>query len=169
MEAGQSARLRAAPGEAVTRRAFVVATSVGLLAVCRAARDVTLGVQSYSFRDRPLDDAIAGMRKLGLKSCELWQSHIEPRSIPRGEMRRWRETIELDMFHRVREKFEKASIALSAYNISFRDDFSDTEIERGFEMARALGAPAITSSSNVQTVTRIAPVAARHKMLVGVH
>jgi sugar phosphate isomerase/epimerase len=109
------------------------------------------------------------MQKLGLYSCELWQSHIEPRGIPRDEMRRWRETIEIDMFHRVREKFEKASIALCAYNISFRDDFSDIEIERGFEMARALGAPAITSSSNVQTVARIAPVAARQKMLVGVH
>ncbi len=169
MEAGQSRVVRATPGEAVTRRVFVATTAIGLLAACRPARPVTLGVQSYSFRDRPLDDAIAGMQKLGLHSCELWQSHIEPRQIPRDEMRRWREAIEIDMFHRVREKFTKASIALSAYNISFRDDFSDTEIERGFEMARALGAPAITSSSNVLTIARVAPVAARHKMLVGVH
>jgi sugar phosphate isomerase/epimerase len=169
MEAGQSPDLRAAPGAAVTRRTFVVATTAGLLAACRPGHRVTLGVQSYSFRDRPLGDAIAGMQKLGLQSCELWQGHVEPRDIPREELRQWRESVDLDTFHRVREKFAKASIALSAYNISFRDDFSDTEIERGFEMARALGAPVITSSSNVQTVTRVAPVAARYKMLVGVH
>ena len=58
---------------------------------------------------------------------------------------------------------------LSAYNISFKDDFSDAEIERGFEMARALGAPVITSSSNVNTVARVAPVAARYQMPVGMH
>lgn len=147
----------------------MVTAAAGVLVACRPARPVTLGVQSYSFRDRPLADAIAGMQQLGVTSCELWQGHLEPRQIPRDQLRRWRETIELDLFHRVREKFTRASIALSAYNISFRDDYSDTEIARGFEMARALGAPAITSSSNVTTVARIAPIAARQQMVVGMH
>lgn len=169
MEAGPSPDLRAAAGEAVTRRAFVATTAATLFIGCRAAHPVTLGVQSYSFRDRPLDAAIAGMQKVGLRSCELWQGHIEPRNIPRDEMRKWRETIELDMFHRVRDRFAKASIALSAYNISFNDSYSDLEIERGFEMTKALGAPVITASANVNTVARVAPVAARHNMLVGMH
>ena len=169
METGQPPDLHSGAGAALTRRTFVATAAAGIFAACSRAPGVTFGVQSYSFRDRPLDAAIAGMQKLGLKSCELWQGHIEPSNIPRDELRRWRETIELDMFHRVRDRFAKASIALSAYNISFNDSFSDTEIERGFEMAKALGAPVITSSSNVQTVARIAPVAARHKMLVGMH
>ena len=67
----------------------------------------------------------------------------------------------LDTFHRVRDQFAKASIALSAYNISIKDDFSDAEIERAFDMTTALGAPLITSSSNITTVARIAPVAER--------
>ena len=169
METGQPPDLHSRAGAALTRRTFVATAAAGIFAACSRAPGVTFGVQSYSFRDRPLDAAIAGMQKLGLKSCELWQSHIEPRNIPRDELRRWRESIELDMFQRVRERFDKASIALSAYNISFNDSFSDAEIERGFEMAKALGAPVITSSSNVQTVARIAPVAARHKMRVGMH
>ena len=70
------------------------------------------------------------MQKLGLRSCELWQDHVEPRKMPRDEMRRWRETVSLDHFHRVRDQFAKASIALSAYNISIQDNFSDAEIER---------------------------------------
>ena len=36
-------------------------------------------------------------------------------------------------------------------------------------MTAALGAPLITSSSNIKTVDRIAPVAERRKMLVGMH
>jgi sugar phosphate isomerase/epimerase len=135
----------------------------------QAHRGVTLGVQSYSFRDRALPAAIDAMTATGLKSCELWQGHVEPKGGSREEMRRWRETVSLDEFHRVRESFDRAGIALSAYNISFRDDFSDAEIERGFLMARALGAPVITASSNVATAHRVAPAAARAKMRVGMH
>ncbi len=89
--------------------------------------------------------------------------------MPREELRRWRETVSLDTFHRVRDQFAKASIALSAYNISIKDSFSDAEIERAFEMTAALGAPLITSSSNIATVARIAPVAERRKMVVAMH
>lgn len=170
METGQPAELRSASGAALSRRAFIGTAAAAVVAAsCSRRHPVTIGVQSYSFRDRSLEDAIAGMQKLGLRSCELWQNHVEPRRIPREEMRAWRETVPLDHFHRVRDQFAKASIALSAYNISFKDDFTDAEIERGFEMAKALGAPVITSSSNVNTVARVAPVAERHKVLVGMH
>ena len=160
----------------ITRREWHRMTAGGLLAAVgfadpggQAHRGVTLGVQSYSFRDRALPAAIDAMTATGLKSCELWQGHVEPKGGSREEMRRWRETVSLDEFHRVRESFDRAGIALSAYNISFRDDFSDAEIERGFLMARALGAPVITASSNVATARRVAPAAARAKMRVGMH
>ena len=153
----------------MTRRRFIAASAATLLTACRPRHGVMLGVQSYSFRDRSLDDAISAMQLLGLRSCELWQSHVEPRGLLREDLRTWRETVSLDHFHVVREKLFRAAIALSAYNISFRDDFSDAEIERGFDMAAALGAPCITSSSNVSTTSRVAPVAERRKMLVGMH
>lgn len=168
MEAVQPAVVRAAAGTALSRREFVAAGAAGLFAL-RQPKPATIGVQSYSFRDRPLDEAIAAMQQLGLRSCELWQSHVEPRRVSREEMRKWRETEPLDAFHRVRDRFAKAGIELSAYNISMKDDFSDAEIERAFEMTAALGAPVITSSSNTATTARIAPFAERRKMLVGMH
>ena len=109
------------------------------------------------------------MQLLGLRSCELWQDHVEPKKLSRDDMRKWRETVSLDHFHRVRDQLARSAIELSAYNISFKDHFSDAEIERGFEMASALGAPLITSSSNIKTVPRVAAAAERHKMLVGMH
>ena len=168
METGKPPVVRAAAGQALTRREFGAVTAAGLFALSQPA-SVTIGVQSYSFRDRPLADAIAGIQKLGLRSCELWQGHVEPRSIRREDLRKWRETVSLDTFHQIRDQFAKASIAFSAYNISIKDDFSDAELERAFDMTNALGAPLITSSSNIATVVRIAPVAERRKMLVGVH
>lgn len=169
METVEPAVVRAAAGQAISRRQFGAATATGFVASILQRSMPTIGVQSYSFRDRPLADAIAGMEKLGLRSCELWQDHVEPRKIPREDLRRWRETVSLDHFHRIREQLTRASISLSAYNISIKDDFSGMEIDRAFDMAAALGAPLITSSSNVATVARIAPMAERRKMLVGMH
>lgn len=168
METVEPAVVRASAGQEISRREFVVASASGLLAL-RQNRGVTIGVQSYSFRDRALEDAIAAMQKIGLRNCELWQGHVEPRGQQRPERRTWRETVSMDVFHQVRDQFAKAKIALVAYNISIQDDFSDAELERAFEMAAAVGAPLITSSSNIKTVARIAPAAEKRKMLVGMH
>jgi sugar phosphate isomerase/epimerase len=153
----------------LTRREFHRLTIGGMLAGGAQRKGVTLGVQSYSFRDRSLDAAIEAMSRVGLTLCELWQGHIEPRDVPRAEMRRWRETVSLDEFRRIGNDFQRAGIGLSAYNISFKDDFSDAEIERGFDMAEALGTKVITASAQVSAVPRVARVAARRKVPVGIH
>jgi sugar phosphate isomerase/epimerase len=133
---------------------------------------VQIGAQSYSFRDRPLDAMISAMGTIGLSECELWQGHVEPRSSSgdrRAALREWRTTSSLDYFKQIREEFHRAGIRLSAYNYSFRDDFTDQEIERGFEMAMALGVKSLTASSTVSVTRRVAPVAAKYKMMVGMH
>jgi sugar phosphate isomerase/epimerase len=173
METVEPAIVRAAAGTPVSRREFGHAAA-GLLAATLSRRSLaqsgpTIGVQSYSFRDRSLDEAIAAMQKIGLRSCELWQGHVEPRNQQRAERRAWRETVSMDVFHDIRDRFARAGIALSAYNISIQDDFSDAELERSFDMAAAVGAPLITSSSNIKTVPRIAPVAEKRRILVGMH
>jgi sugar phosphate isomerase/epimerase len=131
---------------------------------------VQLGAQSYSFRDRSLDEAIKGMVEVGLSECELWQGHIEPKKAGgREAIREWRLTTPMDVFKEVRKKFTDAGIQLFAYNYSFRDDFTDAEIERGFEMAHSLGVTRITASSTVPCARRIDPFAAKHKVYVGMH
>lgn len=131
-------------------------------------KGVTIGAQSYSFRDRDLDAAIAGMKEVGLGSVELWSGHVEPK-MNRAELRNWRETVDLDHFKQVRKKLDAAGIELWAYNYSFREDFTDKEIARGFEFAKALGITRLTASSNVTTAKRIDPFAAKAKVYVGMH
>lgn len=134
---------------------------------------VLIGMQSYSFRDMSLDDGITAMRELGISSCELWEGHVEPRELHRPEnreqLRRWRTLTPLAYFRELRSRFDDAGIELSAYNQSFKDHFSDAEIERGFEITQALGAPAITSSAHMNAVPRIARVAERVGMPVAMH
>jgi sugar phosphate isomerase/epimerase len=134
-------------------------------------RGVRVGVQSYSFRDRPLDAAIEGMVAVGLGVCEVYSGHLEPTDLrrERDKLRQWRLSVSLDHFEAASRKFRDAGIELYAYNYSFRDDFTDAEIERGFEMAGALGAKVLTASSNVSTARRVDPFARKHKMRVGMH
>jgi len=132
-------------------------------------KGVQIGVQSYSFRDRPLSDAIKAMVEIGLSSCELYSGHVEPKELKREELRDWRLKTPLSQFTDIGQKFKEAGIELYAYNYSFREDFTDEEIKRGFEMAKALGAKLITASSNVNTAKRIDVYARQYKMKVGMH
>jgi sugar phosphate isomerase/epimerase len=132
-------------------------------------RGVQIGAQSYSFRDRPLDAAIQGYLTVGLSECELYQGHVEPAHLEREALRKWRLTVSMSHFHDVRQKFDKAGIRLYAYNYSFRKGFTNEEMERGFQMARALGVKNITASSNVSVAHQVDLLAKKYKIMVGFH
>ena len=144
---------------------------------------VQLGAQSYSFRDLPLDEAIKGMAADGLGVCELFGGHVEPAG-PRGkgapadpadrkkareDLRQWRTTVPLSFFTGVKKKFDDAGIKLIAYNYSFNNTFSDEEIDRGFDFAKALGVQLITASTTLPVAKKVAPFAEKHKMMVAMH
>jgi sugar phosphate isomerase/epimerase len=161
-----------------TRRDFVrlalgAAPVLGLARNDSEVNGVILGAQSYSFRDRPLDGCIQGLQQVGITYVELWSGHVEPRAESgkegREQQRKWRTSVSMDHFKQVREKFKNAGIKLYAYNYSFRDDFTDEEIARGFEMAKALGVKYLTASSNVSTAKRIDAWARKAKITVGMH
>jgi len=178
-----------APSSSCTRRRFAFGLALGALGrSASAAPGVRIGLMTYSLRDRPLDAAVAATRQLGFRECEVYSPHIEfggvalyrkalgldpapadERSMLRQQLREWRHTVPLAHFTAIGAQFRRAGIALSAYTLAFRDDFDDLEIERGFQMARALGAPQINASATLSVLPRIVAAAQRHRMRVGVH
>lgn len=135
-------------------------------------RGVLIGSQSYSFRDRDIFDAIKAYKQLGIGECEMWSGHMERpggKRLSREELRDWRLSVDLSEFEKVGEAFHEAGVELYAFNYSFRADFTEPEIERGFEMAKALGAKVITASANVSVAKRVDKAAKKHKMRVGMH
>ena len=167
----------------LTRREFATLAMTGLAWPCVAAQTrggaingVRIGAQTYSFRalTRPpggdmVDVLLSAMSECGIRECELWSPQIEPAGVPREEVRKWRVETPLEHFRGIRKKFDGAGILLRAFNYSFNDSFSDEEINRGFEIARALAAEFITASSTVSAAKRVAPFAERHKMVVAMH
>jgi sugar phosphate isomerase/epimerase len=176
----------------ITRREFGALT-LGVLALPRltfaqTVGGVRLGVQTYSFRELPRTpggDATAAittaMQSIGLTDCELWSPQIEPAAAggrgrtpeqireAREALRTWRVSTPLDHFRGIKDAYAKAGASIYAYNYSFGNDFTDEEINRGFEMARALGAEIITASTTLSVARRVVPFAEKHKMAVAVH
>jgi sugar phosphate isomerase/epimerase len=90
-------------------------------------------------------------------------------AVRREELRKWRLNVSLDEFRAVRKKFDAAGVQISAYTLNMNDSFSDEEIDRGFEMTRALGLDLITASATLSSAKRIAPFADKHKIRVAMH
>jgi len=181
-----------------TRRQFGRLTLAGaplslmLGAINSKIGGVQLGVQSYSFRDLSFDAALQAMVADGLGACELFAPHIEegktnvppqpsqagsgapPRDITaraaaREALRQWRLTVSMDYYKSIRKRFDHAGVDLYAYNLSFREDFTDPEIDRSFDAAKALGAKFITASTTLRVAKRLIPFVDKHRMIVAVH
>jgi sugar phosphate isomerase/epimerase len=151
---------------------------------------VRLGVQTYSFREiprRPDGDAVGpiidAMKACGFTECELFSPQLEPGGRPGGgrnddtpearkareELRKWRVETSVDHFRSVAQRFKEAGLSIYGYNYSFNARMSDEEIDRGFEIARALGAEIITASTRLDVIPRVVPYAEKHKMVVAMH
>jgi len=87
----------------------------------------------------------------------------------REELRKWRLEVPLDHFRSVRKRFDAAGINVHVYNLSFNDSFTDDEIDRAFEQAKALGVDIISASTTLPVAKRVAPFAQKHKMYVAMH
>jgi sugar phosphate isomerase/epimerase len=180
----------------ITLAALPLATAFGK--INSKINGVQLGVQTYSFRDLPqegiVDAVIHAMTEIGLGECEVFASQFEPaqpriggpgggrgrgtppdpavvaaREKARNDLRDWRLSVSMDHFKGLKKKFDDAGINIYAYNYSFNNSFTDDEIERGFDMAKALGVHAITASTTVSVAKRVAPFADKHKMIVAMH
>ncbi len=159
-----------------TRRAFGLAAMAALpLTRAFAAKinskfdGVQLGAQSYSFRDMPLDAALNAMKQIGIGECELFMGHVEPKGMKGEELKQWRLTTPMSYFTDVKKKVSDAGIQLYAYTLNFKNNWSDEELDRGFQMTKALGTDIITTSTTIDCAKRLAPLAEKYKVKVAMH
>lgn len=87
----------------------------------------------------------------------------------REKLRQWRLSVPLDYFSAIARKFKVGGIKLYCYNLTFDDSFTDEEINRGFEMAKALGTNIITASSTLSVAKRLVPFAENHRLYIALH
>jgi sugar phosphate isomerase/epimerase len=156
---------------------------------------VQIGAITYSFNSIANPDPEAIIRayvEIGLGEAELMSNHCEaiagaPRAarVGRGatltpeqqaarqaqqeQLRAWRAGANAATWKGVRKKFNDAGIDVAVLCYNMNDNMKDEDIEYGFSMAEGLGVHAISTSTTLSMAKRIAPIADRHKLLVGYH
>src|SRR5262249_26173102 len=138
---------------------------------------VRLGTITYSFRDLPrtpgasdaVDVMIRALTECGIGEIELFSPHIEPAQRSRAQLREWRLATPAEDFKEVRKRFEDAGISLFAYTVNFRNDYTDEELDKAFEQAKALGVNIIAASTQLTVAKRLVPFAEKYKTYVAVH
>jgi sugar phosphate isomerase/epimerase len=81
----------------------------------------------------------------------------------------WRASTSAGTWKAVTKKFNDAGVDVALLCYNMQDAMKDDDIEYGFSMAKGLGVKGITTSTTLTMAKRIAPVADKHKLLVGYH
>ena len=84
-------------------------------------------------------------------------------------LRQWRLSTPMSHFDSVRRKFDDAGIEIFAYTLNFSNDFTDAELDKCFQQAKALRAKTIAASTQISMLPRLMPLAEKHKITVAVH
>lgn len=139
---------------------------------------VALGANTYSLPQLTLADALRAIAEIGFGMAELHPRHVEPAygfpretspTVARQKLREWRLTVPLEQFEAIGKTFKAQNLFLYAYNMNYRDDFTDDELERSFQMTHALGCNVITAVGSKQLFGRLDPLATKYKTWVAIH
>lgn len=160
---------------------------------------VQIGAITYSFNRIASPDPEAIIKayvEIGLGEAELMSNHCEAlagapamptfgrpgggrpqlspeqlaeRKAAQEKLAQWQTSTNAGTWKTVVRKFDDAGIQLALLCYNMQDSMKDEAIEYGFQMARGLGVKGITTSTTLTMAKRIAPIADKHRLLVGYH
>ncbi|MCA5003721.1 sugar phosphate isomerase/epimerase family protein [Sphingobacterium bovistauri] len=139
---------------------------------------VQIGVITYSYRSMPqdLESLIQQIKMSGINAIELMGDPVElylGRPKDAEEIKKWRESISMNEFKKVRKKLKKEGIEIYAYKPNLLNkNNTDKEVEFAMKSAKALGAKSVTTELRINDADhseRLGRIASKYKMLVGYH
>lgn len=87
----------------------------------------------------------------------------------REELKKWRLSRSLNEFRAFRKKYEDAGVKIQIVKFDKIDSAGDDIIDYCFQMAKALGANALSCEIPVSATKRLGAFAAKHELMVGYH
>ena len=85
------------------------------------------------------------------------------------KLAQWRAGANAATWKGITRKFNDAGVDVALLCYNMQDAMKDEDIEYGFSMAKGLGVKGITTSTTLTMAKRIAPLADKHKLMVGYH
>lgn len=150
---------------------------------------VQIGLNApYSLRGRPADadSVLKDLIALNLSGVELRSQPIEqfygaPKAVRLGRnptpeqqaaadaLQKWRLAAPISKFKEFRKKYEDAGVRIDIVKFDGVDAMSDDVADYAFQLAKAVGAHAISCEIPVSKTKWFGAFAAKHKLMVGYH
>jgi sugar phosphate isomerase/epimerase len=122
---------------------------------------VQLGLSGVELRTQPVEAF------LGLPPLESGKSKAESAQ----EVREWRKSVSMDKVKEFRAKYENAGVLIEIVKVDGIIKMSDDETDYAFNLAKALGARAISTeiSHTAEDLAHLGKFADKHQFMVGYH
>ena len=127
----------------------------------------------YNFGSRDLsgDETLNRCVQLGVSAVELRSQPVEAflGAPAREQLRAWRASAPMDKVALFRKKYEDAGVRIEIVKFDNFYAFADEELDYAFNLAKALGAHAISCEIDLEGTKRIGRFADKHALMVGFH
>lgn len=134
-----------------------------------------LGISAVELRSQPIESALgapmaaspfAGRRPRGAQPTPEQQ---EAARAAAEAIEKWRLSAPMDRFNDFRKKWNDAGVAIEIVKFDAVDRMKDEVVDYAFNLAKAVGAKAISCEIPVSKTKWLGEIAAKHKMRVGYH
>jgi sugar phosphate isomerase/epimerase len=149
-------------------------------------RGVQLGLNvpySFSGRNMEADLLLKNCLEVGVSGLELRSQPVEtfmgaPAALIDGrgndpaiaeQLAKWRQSAPMDKARAFRKKYNDAGVLIEILKVDGIFGFSDAALDYTFELAKTLGARAISTEIAEEGPKRLGEFADKHKMMVGYH
>jgi sugar phosphate isomerase/epimerase len=119
-------------------------------------RCIQLNISALELRSQPVETFLGSPAALGKK-------------VSAEELRKWRTSVAMDRVALFRRKYEDAGVRIDIVKYDGIYNMSDQEVDYCFNLARTLGAKALSTEIAAEGPKRLGLFADRHRMKVGFH
>jgi sugar phosphate isomerase/epimerase len=134
-------------------------------------RCVKLGIDALELRSQPVEKFLGVAPSLVARTSGSASTPDQQaaRKTAAEELRKWRVAVPMDKVEAFRKKYEDAGVRIEIVKFDGLYARADDEVDYCFQLAKTLGARAISTEISVPDTKRIGQFADRHQLMVGYH
>jgi sugar phosphate isomerase/epimerase len=129
-----------------------------------------LGLSAVELRSQPVEAFLGAPNSSTIGTPKpKTKEEEEQQAAGAGALEKWRLAASIDGFKTFRKKYEDAGLAIQIVKFDGVDKMKDAVVDYAFEVAKALGAHALSCEIPLSKTEWLGSFATKHKLMVGYH